>query len=1500
MFTILFTILLSFPLYANDGVVLFDYEGNILSTNKAFLEMYGIEDIHKMSMKNVCRSPFDAVLKPNHILRGYPLLDVIQEPEIRELITNIFTMREKGKVKIDYKGNLTIITSSFQGSRGRLFIGELIFRNMNPVHLQSKTEKRIENLDDSISIIKYHLISSNPENQTIHIQGKKVELDGGEFRLVHSLIKKPSEVISKQQSLDLINKSNNLRTKVEEGQFDEFILSLKEKLGQAGNYIQIIPNVGVMIDAENTSNTKTTSIKLYDLAIYLKNKKVFEANKAIELNNEEYETLLLLTRLNGYIFTPLQLAQNIQKDISNITNSREVHSVLSSLKRKLPKTARLIQIISGQGYCIKSASNSSPCKKVIGYERIFINPDSREVFHNGRELDINRTEFEILYYLIKNQKTDVSLNQIHQNIYNGNHNLNSGNILTSVKSLNQKIQEEEMNYIQKVSRKGYRLQKGIIKENDINDIDDIEDIIDLGPMVFNLNDSTIFFQRENTSISISNPTTYKILYLLARNPEKIIPYPQISIQLESEFNVIEKRIYSHIIHIRSKYPILNKHIQDIKDKGLRLMVNRKDIIHIGELTLNLSNFIVSTRNGNIILSPALFEFFYFLANNPDKTYTQMQILDGMYGKGHGLIERTIYFYLSNLRKKHPELGNYIQTYRNKEYRFKQKHIEDIIVGPMVFNLNDSTIFFQRENTSISISNPITYKILYLLTKNPEKMIPYSQISNQLESEFNVIEKNIYAHINRIRTKYPILNEYIQVIKKKGLRLTVNHNDIIHIDELTLNPSNLVVSIRNENIILPRALFEFFYFLANNPDKAYTQMQILDDIYGEGHGFSGDVITSHVSNLRKRHPELGSYIQSYLHKRYRFKRKNIQKIIELPDLIINPSQMEIIVNDQNILVDSEINMQLLYLLASNLGKEVNFSQITNALYDTPDSVNHKTIIRHIKNVRNIIGDDYQIKYIQNKGYRLQRETIDKKHFKEIINLGDVVFYPKDSSIFFQKEDVIISIPSPIIYEILYRLAEKNGAIIPYSQLINDINSEHNLYLNESSIYSRFKNIRYEFPIIGHYTQVIPSKGLRFVTDNSKDIIQIDEVTLNPFNLVVSIAGEEMTLFRSSFELIYFLAENPGKTYSQMQILDGIYGKGHGLTENTVNARVRDIRKRFPILGNYIQVRIKEGYSFKTNNTQKIISLPNLTINPNRMEVIVNDHKIIISSAVKMQLLHLLASNPRKEFSIPQITHILYGSSDKVRPQLISRYIVWAREIIGSDYQIILTKRGYRFQPSTTSSTFTHKEIITLQNMTVDLNNNQVFVDGKDTGLTAFEFDFLHLLANSPNKTFSLEQITDHLYKKEYTQDNKLRINKTIRQHLTRIRRKIKDAISFIQTVTGVDQEGYSLSNKEIIRLPEYDMIIDPNRLNVTIGNKKTTFSYVVFTIFNLFLENSSSVVTPHQFTDALNMEYSDHYYQSITKYQIHTLRSELKKMGFNDCISTVIRKGYLLDPNCFKK
>ena len=99
---------------------------------------------------------------------------------------------------------------------------------------------------------------------------------------------------------------------------------------------------------------------------------------------------------------------------------------------------------------------------------------------------------------------------------------------------------------------------------------------------------------------------------------------------------------------------------------------------------------------------------------------------------------------------------------------------------------------------------------------------------------------------------PIDNEELILHIKALLRRVSSANEQrLEIGEVVLDYSTETVKRGSDEIILPQKEFRLLFKLLSSPDKIFTRIQLMDDIWGYDCETGTDTVTVHISRLRKR-------------------------------------------------------------------------------------------------------------------------------------------------------------------------------------------------------------------------------------------------------------------------------------------------------------------------------------------------------------------------------------------------------------------------------------------------------------------------------------------------------------------------------------------------------------------------------------------------------------------------------------------------------------------------
>jgi DNA-binding response OmpR family regulator len=81
-----------------------------------------------------------------------------------------------------------------------------------------------------------------------------------------------------------------------------------------------------------------------------------------------------------------------------------------------------------------------------------------------------------------------------------------------------------------------------------------------------------------------------------------------------------------------------------------------------------------------------------------------------------------------------------------------------------------------------------------------------------------------------------------------------------------------------------------------------------------------------------------------------------------------------------------------------------------------------------------------------------------------------------------------------------------------------------------------------------------------TTEPNEVLMAGRVEVDVLRREARIDGEPVALASKEFQLLQFLAERPGRALSRQQLLDGVWGSGWYGDDRTVDAHVRQLRKK----------------------------------------------------------------------------------------------------------------------------------------------------------------------------------------------------------------------------------------------------------------------------------------------------------------------------------------------------
>lgn len=102
---------------------------------------------------------------------------------------------------------------------------------------------------------------------------------------------------------------------------------------------------------------------------------------------------------------------------------------------------------------------------------------------------------------------------------------------------------------------------------------------------------------------------------------------------------------------------------------------------------------------------------------------------------------------------------------------------------------------------------------------------------------------------------------------------------------------------------------------------------------------------------------------------------------------------------------------------------------------------------------------------------------------------------------------------------------------------------------------------------------------FFDDKKSRVIKIGPLEIDRNKYVVIIDGAQTVFPRKEFEILGYLASNPGKVFSREAILKNIWGSDIFVVERTIDVHIRKIREKLGKYENLIETVKGVGYRFQ---------------------------------------------------------------------------------------------------------------------------------------------------------------------------------------------------------------------------------------------------------------------------------------------------------------------------------
>ncbi len=87
--------------------------------------------------------------------------------------------------------------------------------------------------------------------------------------------------------------------------------------------------------------------------------------------------------------------------------------------------------------------------------------------------------------------------------------------------------------------------------------------------------------------------------------------------------------------------------------------------------------------------------------------------------------------------------------------------------------------------------------------------------------------------------------------------------------------------------------------------------------------------------------------------------------------------------------------------------------------------------------------------------------------------------------------------------------------------------------------------------------------RRVNKTENKAITIDKLTIDPEKFLVKVADSDVVLAKKEFELLYMLAQKPGRVFLRNEILNHVWGNDVIVGDRTIDVHIRKIRQKLGI-------------------------------------------------------------------------------------------------------------------------------------------------------------------------------------------------------------------------------------------------------------------------------------------------------------------------------------------------
>jgi two-component system phosphate regulon response regulator PhoB len=102
------------------------------------------------------------------------------------------------------------------------------------------------------------------------------------------------------------------------------------------------------------------------------------------------------------------------------------------------------------------------------------------------------------------------------------------------------------------------------------------------------------------------------------------------------------------------------------------------------------------------------------------------------------------------------------------------------------------------------------------------------------------------------------------------------------------------------------------------------------------------------------------------------------------------------------------------------------------------------------------------------------------------------------------------------------------------------------------------------------------------NDDKSVSHIHGIDFDSANATVSIGGKLISLTKTEFGVLSFLARNVGVAFTRQQIIETVQGADYPATDRTVDVQIAALRKKLGAQGKLIETVRGIGYRFRSTS------------------------------------------------------------------------------------------------------------------------------------------------------------------------------------------------------------------------------------------------------------------------------------------------------------------------------